>query len=408
MDDSLTELQSQDGEIVLPSMRLPAESAERVTISIAWNDASRRYVIVTTPDHGGDQIDRLLESERREKQLLQQQAEAAATRMRVADALYRDIVESSGDLVLRFGPDMKIVFANRLAAQFLGLAQDALIGRHIFDLFPARTGDNPWRIDMAAQGPASFELAARAADGTPRWLWWDARLSGAGEFQAVARDVTADRLLRAERDKAQEEARAAAIAQERLRIAHDLHDTLVRSIVTLIAQMRLIAKTTRDEASRDSLAELESDARAGLDEAREAITQTRAARRDESDLRKIVETFVARSHDVGLVDIRADLAAAGEVPREAEELFAPVLREALRNIEMHSLAGRVSVDLRRQGQKFCLDIIDDGVGFDPKAPTPGHFGVAGMRERAKAAGAELDISSAPGKGTRVTLTAGRG
>jgi len=417
MEGSLAALRRGEGEIVLPSMRVPAESAARVNISIRWNGASGRFVVVTAPDHGGEQIERLLGSERREKQLLQQQAEAAAAKMRVADALYRDIVESSGDLVLRFGADLRIVFANRVAARFLGRAQDALAGQGVDRLFPPLGQNRPWRMDLCADGPASFETAARDAAGAIRWLWWDVRFSGAegaGEFQAVARDVTEARRLRAERDKAreeaQEEARAAALAEQRLRIAHDLHDTLLRSIVTLIAQTRLIGKTTRDEEARVRLAELEAEARAGLREARQAVSQMRAAREEENDLRQIVAMFARRSRngprtDRG-VDIQSEiLVSPGELTRQTEELLARVLREALRNIELHSGARRVSVGLRREGQAVRLDILDDGVGFDPSAPAPGHFGVAGMRERAALAGATLDIASAPGEGTRVTLTA---
>jgi PAS domain S-box-containing protein len=409
MEDGLAALRSSGEEITFPSMRASSESGARVNVSIRWSAESDRYVVVTTPDHGGEQIERLLATERREKQLLQQQAEAAAAKMRVASALYRDIVESSGYVVLRFGADLKTVFANRQAARFLGAAQEALISRSVDRLFPAIGRDNPWRVDMCADGAASFEIAARDATGELRWLRWDVRfldMEGGGEFQAIGGDVTQTRRLRAEREKAQEEARAAALAEQRLRIAQDLHDTLVRSIVTLIAQTRLIAKSCPDEAARNSLAELEAQARAGLAETRDAIAQIRSARRDGENLHEILEMFVKRSRNSGCVDIRIEIDPAVEtLPDETRELVARVLREALRNVELHSAARGVSVDLRRKGRTVQLDVIDNGVGFDPSAPASGHFGLVGMRERATLAGASLDISSAPGKGTRVTLTA---
>ena len=300
MEDAIRALRERDGEIVLPSMRPPAPAATRVTISIAWNAASRRFVIITTPDHGAEQIDRLLASERREKLLLQQQAEAARTRLRVADTLYRDIVECAGDLVLRFRADRRIVFANRRAASFLGVPQDALLNRSIDGVFPSLAQESPWRLDAYAERAASFEMATRDARGAPVWLWWDARFSGAeggGEFQAVGRDITAVRRLRAEQDKAREAARAAELASQRLRIAHDLHDTLARSIVTLILEIGLVTKTTRDEEARAKLVGLQAEARAGLAEARGAITRLRAARRDEDDPKRIVEAFAKRARE---------------------------------------------------------------------------------------------------------------
>ena len=403
MEESLAALRAEEGEIVLPSMRIEPE-APRVTISITWNATANAFLVVTAPDHAGEQIDRLMASDRREKQILQQQADAAAARLRVADALYRDIVEASGNLVLRFGPDLRVVFANRQAAQFVGRPQDQLVGEAVDRLFPAQ--DNPpWRLADAAERPAAFEMSARDALGRAVWLAWDIRFlgpQGGGEFQAVARDVTAEKRLQVEREKAQEEARAAAIANERLRIAHDLHDTLVRSIVTMIAEARLIAKTTDDPKTKAALAELDAQARQGLWEAREAIAQTRAARREDKDLRAIAKEFEGRWTDVS---VALDFDAAGPLTDEEERLFASVLREGLRNIELHAGAKRVRIALRKDDNGAALVVEDDGAGFDPQAPAPGHFGVTGMRERAAPAGATLTIDSAPGRGTRITLLA---
>ena len=381
-----------------------------MTISIAWNAASRRFVIITTPDHGAEQIDRLLASERREKLLLQQQAEAAQTRLRVADTLYRDIVECAGDLVLRFRADRRIVFANRRAASFLGVPQDALLNRSIDGVFPSLGQENPWRLDAYAERPASFEMATRDARGAPVWLWWDARFSGpegGGEFQAVGRDITAVRRLRAEQDKAREAARAAELASQRLRIAHDLHDTLARSIVTLILEMGLVAKTTRDEEARAKLIELQAEARAGLAEARDAITRLRAARRDEDDPKRIVEAFAKRAARKRrrwncARTLSFDISA---LPSETAEALSRILREALRNIELHACARRVDIDMREQDGVVHLDISDDGVGFDPARPAAGHFGLVGMKERAAAINATLDIVSAPGEGAHLSLRA---
>ncbi len=409
MEDAIGALRERDGEIVLPSIRPPARDATRVTISIAWNAASRRFVIITTPDHGAEQIDRLLASERREKLLLQQQAEAAQTRLRVADTLYRDIVECAGDLVLRFRADRRIVFANRRAASFLGVPQDALLNRSIDGLFPSLGQENSWRLDAYAERPASFEMATRDERGAPVWLWWDARFSGpegGGEFQAVGRDITAVRRLRAEQDKAREEARAAELASQRLRIAHDLHDTLARSIVTLILEMGLVAKTTRDEEARAKLIELQAEARAGLAEARDAITRLRAARRDEDDPKRIVEAFAKRAREKGPLELRADLPLdISALPSETAEALSRILREALRNIELHACARRVDIDVREQDGAVRLDISDDGVGFDPARPAAGHFGLVGIKERAAAINATLDIVSAPGEGAHLSLRA---
>jgi PAS domain S-box-containing protein len=407
MEETLLALRGGARELVLPSVRIAERQSARVTISAVWDEEDDVLVVLTTPDHGGDQINRLLASERREKLLLGQQAEAAAAQLRVADALYRDLVESAGDLVLRFGADGRIVFANRRAAEFLGLPQSALIGRPINSAFLPSGAENPWRLTAYAERPACFELATRGADGALRCFMWDVRFSGAesgGEFQAVGRDVTTQKRLQAERDKTREEARAAALSAQRLAIAHDLHDTLARSIVTLILEMGVIAKTTKDEKARAALDELQATARAGLAEARAAIVMLRAAPEGE-DPKRIIAEFRLSAHKQGLEVVEDIKSEAASLPGPLAEAVARVLREALRNIELHACAKRVEINLVREGATLRLWIRDDGVGFDPMRSTPGHFGLIGMKERANLVGATLDVESAPGKGTTLTLSA---
>jgi signal transduction histidine kinase len=78
--------------------------------------------------------------------------------------------------------------------------------------------------------------------------------------------------------------------------------------------------------------------------------------------------------------------------------------EALRNIERHAGASRVRVALRSADAAHIeLQIEDDGVGFDPSQPRPGHFGLVGLREHAQLIGAQLDIKSSPDVGTILSL-----
>jgi signal transduction histidine kinase len=410
MDASLHALKSAaTGELLLPSMRAPNDGARKLTISIVWDPEGRRYLVTTAPDHGGDQIDRLLVAERREKLLLQQQAEAATARLRVSDALYRDLVESGGDYVLRFGADQRVLFANRRVSELLGLAPGAMIGQGVEALFPPADGETPWRLQNYLERPASFLLAARDAADGPVWLWWDVRRSGdeaTGEFQAIGRDVSATRRLRAERIKAREEARAAELAAQRLAIAHDLHDTLARSMVSLVLEMGLVAKTTSDPKTAATLREMQAHARAGLAGARAAIAELRVGRGDDDDPGRILANFSQN------VANRLDLEVAAEVTLEPRDVPGPlaqtvsrILREALRNVELHSGARHVDVRLSKVGGMLRLAIADDGVGFDPTRTPEGHYGLLGMEERAVELAGKLEIASKPGVGTRVVFTA---
>jgi signal transduction histidine kinase len=280
MEATLEALKDAGSEpLILPSVRLKSPSNPRVTISIAWNAPTHRYVVVTAPDEGTKMLDRLLFQERREKQMLQQQAAAAADRLRISASLYRDIVESTGDAVVRLNPDLTISFLSGPAVAILALTPDRALGLSIRDILPLPIIDNPWRADMCVAGQSSFEQPARHGKGGTAWLWWNVRWlgddGGPAEFQAVGREMTEMKRLRAELDKANQEAKLTAMAQERLRIAHDLHDTFIQSLVSLLAHLSLIRRGSADAGLNEELATAENDARAGLRAAREAVSSIR-------------------------------------------------------------------------------------------------------------------------------------
>jgi PAS domain S-box-containing protein len=408
MEDEFAAAQKNVGAPLHLASILAVGKSERINVSISWNERNQHFVIVTAPDEGTKQLDRLLFRERREKQLLQQQAAAAADRSRIEATLYRDIVESTNDAVLRLTPDLTIAFVNVRAAALLGAREEALIGRSIRAALPLPSADNPWRPDMCAQGPASFDQPARDATGGTAWLWWDVRwlgdIGGPLEFQAVGRDVTETRRLRAEVERANEEAKFAALAHERLRIAHDLHDTLIRSIVNLMARLALLRREASTQDMRQELGVAEAEARAGVREAREAV----AAIRQDADMAdgpgpaliEAAQKLRARGVEVVLsLDENLKLAT----PHQAV-VIVRVAKEAIRNIELHSGARRVEISAKADAKALVLHIADDGIGFEAKTERSGHYGLIGMREQAKLVDGSLNLASAPGRGATLTLT----
>jgi signal transduction histidine kinase len=170
--------------------------------------------------------------------------------------------------------------------------------------------------------------------------------------------------------------------------------------------MGLVVRTTADEAAGKALIELQTQARAGLAEAREAITQLRAKRREEDDPGQIIQAFGQRMREIRPLDLHVRIALDFAVlPAELAESCSRILREALRNIELHANARRVDVELAREDQAIRLSIRDDGVGFEPSRSVTDHFGLVGMYERAASVGAKLEILSAPGEGAYLTLWA---
>ncbi|MGO8829411.1 MAG: histidine kinase [Steroidobacteraceae bacterium] len=224
-------------------------------------------------------------------------------------------------------------------------------------------------------------------------------LSGELERRVAVRTREVERLA--------EESRYAAIVRERLKIARDLHDTLAHSMMAILSEIRFLRRLqARDPAAvPEELARAEQVAHEGLKEARTAITQMRVnAVRDTglgAALSSDFERFINRT------GLRGEFSADVESARFGDERAETILRmaqEALRNVERHAMASRVTVSLQTTGTQLRLRIEDDGVGFDPQGSSPGHYGIVGLREQAQLIGAELCIDSSPGQGTKLTLS----
>jgi len=205
-----------------------------------------------------------------------------------------------------------------------------------------------------------------------------------------------------------EESRYAAIVRERLKIARDLHDTLAHSMMAMLSEVRLLRRLQAHDPGSlaEELARAEQVAHEGLIEARTAITQMRVnAVRDTglgAALAKAFERFIDHTGLTGEFNTDADAARFGD--ERAETLFR-MAEEALRNVERHALARHVAVTLATAGGTHVeLRIRDDGVGFDPEASHPGHYGIVGLREQAQLIGADLQIESSRGAGTTLCVS----
>lgn len=205
-----------------------------------------------------------------------------------------------------------------------------------------------------------------------------------------------------------DEAGYAAQVRERLKLARDLHDTLAHSMMAMLTEIRLLKRLAKSDpaALPEELEQAEEAARHGLDEARAAITQMRFNAARDVGLGTALGDFLKRfAERTGIaVDFHCDPAAGRFAEARAETLFR-IAEEALRNVERHARAERIEVSLSdtTAPEGLKLEIRDDGHGFDPQIEHPGHYGLVGMQEQAALVGAELEIRSAPGRGTQVRM-----
>jgi signal transduction histidine kinase len=208
-----------------------------------------------------------------------------------------------------------------------------------------------------------------------------------------------------------EETRNAAVTRERLRLSRDLHDTLAHSMLAMLTQVRMMRKISksRPELLEEELGLAEKAAREGLKIAREAVTDLRYFAVRDDGLGEALAKLVKRLKE--RVEIEASLEVDEAVATMAgplAETLCRIAEEALRNVDRHAAASKVSVKaaLDRSdpaNHVLTLSIADNGRGFDASNEQIGHFGLIGMREQAEIISGALTIDSAPGMGTKIAL-----
>src|SRR6478752_1568255 len=201
-------------------------------------------------------------------------------------------------------------------------------------------------------------------------------------------------------------------AEERNRLAREIHDTIAQSLAALTMQLEAVdarAGAAGDPRLRESAARALTLARATLEEARRSVLELRAAPLEGRSLPEALERLAAEaSAGAGAprIEVRAGPGAngEGELPTAVEVGLYRIAQQAVANLVGHARAGSALVRLIREPGRVRLRIEDDGAGFDPSAVPTGRFGLVGMRERARLLGGTLTVESAPGAGTAIDVT----
>jgi signal transduction histidine kinase/ligand-binding sensor domain-containing protein len=235
-----------------------------------------------------------------------------------------------------------------------------------------------------------------------------------GSFQALAALVVLGGLFAGYRVRvAQVSHRLNVSFEERLaernRIAQELHDTLLQGVLSVSMQLHVAtSRIPEDAPARPQLSRVAELMARVIEEGRHAIRGLRASASSADDLEA---ALVQVANDFGLTETtRFDVTVSGS-PRALHRLVRDevyrIAREALSNAFRHADARTITIDLRYLTDQLVVAVRDDGVGITldiVDAGREGHWGLPGMRERAKSIGGRLTICSAPGAGTEIELT----
>jgi two-component system, NarL family, sensor histidine kinase UhpB len=191
--------------------------------------------------------------------------------------------------------------------------------------------------------------------------------------------------------------------EERRRLARDLHDEVNQALTAILLRLEALGQAAPPELG-DEVGELKKLVNRAMEELLQLARQLRPSALDDHGLFSAIVGHARRfSADTG---IKSEVNTHGEhamLEMDQEIAVYRIAQEALNNVAQHSKAESVEIDISAErGGGVSMRVRDDGKGFDP-ALRNGGLGLGGMAERARLVGGRLDIRSAPGDGTELTL-----
>ncbi|GGZ39690.1 histidine kinase [Streptomyces inusitatus] len=203
------------------------------------------------------------------------------------------------------------------------------------------------------------------------------------------------------------QAREAGVADERRRLAAEIHDTIAQGLTGVIAQLQVVSSTADPDLAQEHLGRAQALARRSLGEARRSVQNLSPAALEHDTLSRALEKTVGEWSEHTGVTARFTVTGTEEpLHGEVAATLLRIAQEALANTARHARAERAGVTLSYMDDEVTLDIRDDGRGFDPLAAVPrtgsGGFGLDGMRARAERIAGALAVESEPGQGTAIS------
>lgn len=202
-----------------------------------------------------------------------------------------------------------------------------------------------------------------------------------------------------------------AVANERERIARDLHDGISQALFFLNVEAetleRSLGESGQPERVLRTVREIERAIRETADRVRDAIFDLRTRREADQPFGDWLSTYARHWSDVHNIPVTVEHAGAPlALPVEQELHVMAVIQESLHNVAKHAQARTVTITVRGDPAGVVVAVADDGRGLPHPLPGPaqGRYGLATLREQAEAMAGIVDVSPGPSGGTRVVLS----
>ncbi|MEY2410193.1 MAG: hypothetical protein QOF48_2863 [Verrucomicrobiota bacterium] len=337
--------------------------------------------------------------------------------LRRSEQQYRLIADNSRDLISLVDVAGDFLYASPAHARTLGRNPKLLVGAPAIEIVHPEDQAGvraAWEQAMTLRESRTMEVRMQHAEGDWRFFesvgnWiFDER----GEPQrliVVSRDVTR---RKAAESASRELPRLIRDAQEteRRRVARELHDSVNQILSAVKFRLQSVEEklAPRENAAWRDVLKAQAHLEKAMQEVRRISRNLRPSELDDLGLvpavRSLAEEFAERSH------VKVHLAFTNlpeKLPVDTELNLYRIFQESLGNIERHSRATEVRIELSRDGSRLRASIRDNGKGFDPQrtraeGERPG-MGLVDIRERAEFVGGRCTLVSAPGKGTEIVI-----
>lgn len=267
----------------------------------------------------------------------------------------------------------------------------------------------PWRDRLLAQNVVTIltvpMLIAGRVEGVMGIRFTSQRLFCAGELE-LAQAFANQAMLAMQLTRLSAQSRQSAVMAERNRMARDIHDTLAQGFTGVIVQL----EAAKGAASRNEgfevanrIQEAGELARSSLAEARRSVRALRPRSLLDGGLCLALEDLLKRMTNG--IELSAEFHVEGAqsvIPAEWEDVLLRVAQESLTNTIKHAKARNFRAVLSLGAAKAGLQLVDDGLGFNPRAEHDG-FGLLGMKERVEKIGGQFILRSKPGQGTEIVV-----
>ena len=340
------------------------------------------------------------------------QRQQAQGRLQESEARYRGLVESANSIIMELDTRGKVTFFNRFGREFYGFKESEIIGRQLVGTIvpPVDSAGNDLKARLRDLVKHPEEHLATEGEGMLRngdrvWISWTNK--GLYDSRGRLRNLLCIGMDRTEQRRTAEmlaeQAKEKAAAEERQRLARELHDAVTQMLfsASIIAAVlpRLWAKDRAEGLRR--LDELRQLTRGALAEMRLLLLELRPAALAEVGLGDLLRHLAEATSGRAGFPVSFTFEGQCTVPADVQMALYRVSQEALANAAKHSRASEAKVHLLCGRRSATVTVADNGCGFDVKRVSPEHLGLRIMQERAEAVGAAVTVVSSKRRGTEV-------